>query len=238
MSKKIDVTQIPRVMRTNNWHIGADLLENWFSRSANSDSYAGTPDTTTLKMDDWVLKFPRAKRVYDNMFAQKIWLNEKAQPVIIKMLKEKGKLGYERVSYGDFSLAVPEIDEDYIQYRRVGSVFWDPTDDLFAALGRLTLRMAIKGFVTPMPKGSHAIHIEEVGVYVRDSYDFNGLQHLGYWDIDKNYGGRNFFKGTKVKNADFREWRNRQGKGGDYIVYSDLKVTQLANGGDVFQTLA
>jgi len=234
---KVDITQIPRVMRVHHWNVGADLLEKWFENPINSDPYAGTPDTSTLKMDNWVLTFPRVKHIYDKMFADKIWLNEKAQPVIVKMLKEQGKLGPNPTEFGDFSKPLPEIDKDYMQYRRVGSVFWDPMDDLFAALGRLTLRMGIKGFVQPLTKGGHTIHIREIGVYVRDSYDFNGPQHLGYWNIAKNYGGRNFFRGTKVRNADFREWQARNKKGGDFLVFSDIKVTQLAGEGDVFETL-
>ena len=232
---QVYLTQIPRVMRANHWEVAAQLMEKWFNDPANSDPFVGIPDTTTLKMDSWVLSFKRVRRIYEKMLSKKIWLNKKAQPVIVHQLKKQGKLGPQKTEFGDFYRPVPLIDKEYIQYRKVGRL-WNPTDDLFAALGRLTLRMAIKGVVTPTATGGHAIHIKKVGIYVRDSYDFNGPQHLGYWNLAKNYGGKNFFRGTKVKNADFREWRTQQGRGGDYLVFSDIKIIQLEGGGDVFET--
>jgi hypothetical protein len=227
----VDITQIPRVMRVNDWIIAADLLEQWFNNPANDNV---PPDTTTIKMDDWVLQFQRVKRVYEQMLSQKIWLNHKAQAVIVKMLQQHGKLTNTETEFGDFTKPVPQINDDYIQYRTVGSI-WDPTDDLFASLGRLTLRMAIKGSVKPTSTG-HKIFIKELGIYTRDSFDFNGPQHLGYWNIDNNYGGKNFFRGIKVKNADFREWSKQNNRGGDYLVFSDLKTIKLEGEGDVFET--
>jgi len=227
----VDITQIPHVMRANDWIIAANLLEQWFNNPANDNIL---PNTTTVKMDDWVLQFRRVRRVYEQMLSQKIWLNHKAQAVIVKMLQQQGKLTNTETEFGDFTKPVPLINDDYIQYRSIGSI-WDPTDDLFASLGRLTLRIAIKGVVKPIPTG-HAICIQELGIYSRDSFDFKGPQHLGYWNINNNYGGKNFFRGTKVRNADFREWSKQHNRGGNYLVFSDLKIIQLKNEGDVFET--
>jgi len=62
------------------------------------------------------------------------------------------------------------------------------------------------------------VTITEVGVYVRDSFDFNDhSQFLGFW------GHRD----TPVNNATFREWRTKFSKGGDYEVFSDIKRVKL-----------
>lgn len=99
---------------------------------------------------------------------------------------------------------------------------FDPLDDMLAALGRFNLRMAVSGYVK-----EKCAFIASVGVYVRDSYDFVGDQSLGYWNSQTNYAGKNFLRGDKVSNASFREYTAKTGKGADFLVYSDIKVTRL-----------
>lgn len=84
-------------------------------------------------------------------------------------------------------------------------VFGDDGSDLVVAAGS----------VAPAPLTSqHRVTITEVGVYIRDSYDFNGDQFLGYWDdSDDSVSMTNPLSGTKVSNADFRSWRGRTEEG-------------------------
>ena len=65
--------------------------------------------------------------------------------------------------------------------------------------------------------------IEKIGIYLRDSYDFRGKQSLGYWNEKTNYGGKNPFKGDKIRNVDFRAYKI----GADFIIFSDVKVITL-----------
>jgi len=254
-AKKFDIRKIPGIMSANGWHIGAQLMYGWFGRPANDDPLKGITDTMTIKMDTWVLTFERAKSVYDQIFADKIYANPAAQREIAKMLKRKGLLDAikkarilkdkakkdktledkdladaVKSNFGDFSRPVPEIDADYINERAVGSI-WDPLDDMYAALGKFNLRVAVKGFIKLSPDPStltYVVNISEVGVYLRDSYDFNGDQSLGYWNASTNYGGGNPFKGTPVANSDFRDWRTANKKGGDFLVFSDLKIVKIS----------
>jgi hypothetical protein len=39
----------------------------------------------------------------------------------------------------------------------------------------------------------------------------------------------NPLSGTHVSNADFRRWREQNQKGGDFMIFSDLKVIKLAS---------
>ena len=96
------------------------------------------------------------------------------------------------------------------------------SNDMDAALGKFNLRMAVSGYV----KGKCAF-VTSLGVYVRDRYDFVGNQSLGYWNSSTKYAGGNFLKGDKVTNESFREHASKTGRGADFLVYSDIKITTL-----------
>ena len=57
----------------------------------------------------------------------------------------------------------------------------DPVDDMLAALGRFKFRVAVAGEA----KGD-CVELKAVGVYVQDSYDFDGVQFLGVWNSSNN----------------------------------------------------
>jgi hypothetical protein len=88
------------------------------------------------------------------------------------------------------------------------------------------------------------VTISHVGVYARDSFDFNGNQFLGIWDVDAEkmvlkmpvfttqlyassidpdcrYQPKMGY--TMVGNRDFRQYRDVVKNGLDFIMYSDVK---------------
>ncbi|MBR3924170.1 MAG: hypothetical protein IKJ45_13715, partial [Kiritimatiellae bacterium] len=211
----IVVTDIPGIMDANKWPVGAALMRHWLSLDATKPTI---PNETIVKMD-WVLGFERAKTVYDKIFSEKQYVNQAARREIVSMIKRtlKGAEG----QFCPLNRPTSQVEADYINTRQVGSMF-DSLDDMMAALGRFNLRIAVSGYV----KGKCAF-VTSVGVYVRDSYDFVGDQSLGYWNNHTNYAGRNFFRGDKVSNASFREHAKKTGKGADFLVYSDIKITTL-----------
>jgi hypothetical protein len=104
----------------------------------------------------------------------------------------------------------------------------DPLDDLAASLGRFTFRIVVAGRVEPDPgTGGFRTLITDVGVHVRDSYDFNGSQDLGCWNVCTNNVGRVFCGGVTVNNTDFQAWRRANGRGRDIKVLSDVLSTHL-----------
>jgi Family of unknown function (DUF6402) len=238
----IDLLTLPRIMRNQSppWMVAATLMEEWFAAPANDDSLKGTPDTTSIKMDDWVLKFARAKKVYDQMLADRIYANGPGQREIRKMLDRKGllnnKVQRKQDTFGDFTQPVSNIDADYINERPVSNTWWekatDPMDDMYGALGAFNLRVAVSGVVAHEATKAGTVHrvsIAKVGVYVRDSYDFGGDQPLGWWDPTFNRIERYHIDPLAyfVSNRDFRDWRKSHNKGGDFLVFSNLKVTTL-----------
>ena len=223
--KPIDLTKIPKVMGSKGWTNGAALLREWFSNPASG----GVPDTTTITMN-WVLGYSKAKEVYNSIFSERIYINRAAQVEILKVLKRKT---VDKGGSFDFSTPLPALDYDYINFKPVPSAgFMDSFDDLVAALGAFVFHVVVGGKVedTGANNGQdrYKASIIDVGVYVRDSFDFNGDQPLGCWNVCTDEVGKIFCGGGEhVSNSDFREWRSRSSKGGDFKVYSDVKTTKL-----------
>lgn len=218
----MNIKNIPRIMRANRMPIGAKLMDGWFMRPTATAPKYGTVDTTTVTMN-WALGFLRAKAVYDGIVNGKVWVNNAAQRVIEKKLKEKGLLGPMPQNFGDLSKSPPLLDAEQINQRAVGmSGMTESLDDMDAALGNFVFQVVAAGTVSPKGSG-HLVEIKEVGVYIRDSYDFNGDQYLGCWDESDDTVSRNPLAfGDTVDNSDFRDWRTANGMGGDYMIYSDL----------------
>lgn len=225
-----DITSIPKIMRHHRWDNGARLMDLWFSRaSAVAPSY-GSPDTQTIRMNSWVLTFPRAKAVYDQIMRERIWANTAAQRQIAVMLRRNGLLRsqLQSLEFGNLATSISILDKDYVNQRVVNFGLSD-MDDMTAALGNFAFRVVVSGGITPKPGSSrYIVTISEVGVYLRDSYDFNGTQFLGFWDDKKNSVSMlNPIAGFPVTNDDFRSWRINIGKGGDFLIFSDLLRIKL-----------
>jgi hypothetical protein len=244
-----NLTAIPRIMRTMNWMNGARLLEIWFSRSSTTRPVYSAPYTTTIRMDSWALTFGRARQVYDRLLLERIWSNQPAKLVVARMLRRKGLLSTQEVSFGRLSDPVPVQDADYVNERGAGTA--TSFDDLTAALGKFLFRVVVAGTVVPVPAAQGSaprtaafrVRVTEVGVYIRDSFDFEGNQSPGCWSDAQpprfspiltpafGPGGGAVFMPqmilTSVGNRDFREWRQRNGRGGDFLVFSDMKRLRL-----------
>lgn len=223
----ITLTNIPRIMRANRMPIGAAVMESWFLRPTATKPAYGTTDTTTVKMS-WVLGFKRAKAVYDGIVSGKIWANYAAQKVIEERLKTKGLLTSVPQNFGNLSAPAPTLDAEQVNQRVVGmSDMTQSLDDMDAALGNFVLQVVVAGTVSPKGTG-HQVDIKEVGIFVRDSYDFEGRQYLGTWDDTTNSVSRNpLSSGDTVWNSDFRDWRTTNGMGGDYMIFSDVQKITL-----------
>ncbi len=147
----LDITTIPKIMRSKGWLNGARLMETWFSRPRAVAPGYGLPDTTTIRMA-WVLTFPRARQVYDQLMRERIWANAPAQQETALMLRRNGFLGSGPRAFGTLGMAVSLQDRDYINLRAVSFGLLD-LDDLSAALGNFAFRVLVAGSVAPAPGG-------------------------------------------------------------------------------------
>lgn len=226
----IDVKKIPAIMRHHGWNGGATLLDTWFSRSASTAPSYSTPNM--LVTMDSVLKFKRAKDVYDKAVAETVWVNAAARTQLTTRLKAAGMTGKSGARFGDLSKTAQEVDRNYVNFRAVGT--GNTLDDLTATLGNFTFHFAVECNVdtkSASAPGRTRVEVTKAGIYIVDSFDFNDPpnedQFLGYWDPDDNSVSYwNVLSGESVHNSDFRNHRTRTGMGGDFMVYSDIKVIE------------
>jgi hypothetical protein len=81
----------------------------------------------------------------------------------------------------------------------------------------------------------YQVSIEAVGIYLWDSYDFNGDQELGWWNQSGVTRVPDPIRYDRVTNEDFRNWRSHNQNGGDFHIYSDVRTTRR-NPPDTFVT--
>jgi len=223
----ITLTNIPRIMRHHGWANGARLLETWFNNPVTTAPVYGPPETSTIRMDTWLLTFPRARRVYEQMIRERVWANDAARMQLRTVLARTRILG-STGTYDPLPLPTPDVDPLAINFRAVSFGF-NELDDLSAALGNFVFKVAVAGDLARTSAGRTQLTVRHIGLFIRDSFDFNGTQFLGYWDdTDNSVSTKNPFSGTGVWNSDFRTWRTRNRRGGDFLVFSDVKRLTLS----------
>ncbi len=244
----LTLTNIPRIMTARGWVKGAALMNRWFRGGPSTAPKYSVADTSTIRMS-WILGFTRAKAVYDALVTDQIWANPAAQKEIARMLRKKSLLAPGAAKpFGNLADATENQHKDYVNFRAFtdggysgsyyggyyGSYYGysgyssDVMDDLTAALGRFVFHAVVAGDVKANPATtgpvSYQVTIREVGIYVRDTYDFNGWQPLGFWDdSDNSVSSVNFFSGTYVSNESFRDWRTANSRGGDFEIFTDVQ---------------
>lgn len=173
--------------------------------------------------------------------------------LLIKRLDQLGAVDLENMSLKnanfDFSdRSAIQLDETtQFNLRTVSTSKWDQAtddlDDVYGAMGGFAIKLAATKISTVVQKGAQStIFIDEVGMYLRDTYDFNnkgGDQFLGYWNYDGVLsskaaslagvalsaktlywlGGKYF----RVTNNSYNEWREKCGKGGDFLIFSTVR---------------
>jgi hypothetical protein len=154
-------------------------------------------------------------------------------------------------SYLDYSDKTAIELEDISQFNliRFGAKDWekatDALDDVYGALGTFVVKVAATKFRTIQnDHGFPAIEIEQVGLYVRDTYDFLNAgddQLLGYWAPEgvTRPGPIDYFAEPaliekagveyhKVTNGHFNKYRQVNGKGGDMMIYTTVKLYDVS----------
>jgi probable HAF family extracellular repeat protein len=239
------VGRVEAIMRHNNWLNGAQFQKRWKESAPGSAPDYALTDIDTIKMDTFVLKveFERAITAYNEILANLRSNKKGQQDAITKLLTMKGFLDGQEHDFGDLENDTRhKLDEDHVQSiivdRKGRGDFPNggQADDMLAALATFELKAAVSGTVKPEPGGQKLqVQIKEAGIFVEDSFDFEDSntfwsQPLGCWDPVNNTVSENFAltcKGTALDNADYREWRDHHGKGGDFKVYSDVKREPL-----------
>ncbi|MEJ8821799.1 DUF6402 family protein [Variovorax humicola] len=198
-----DIQDVPDVMDKTKRPMSARMMRHWFAGASN---YSRTPEDVTNAIDhngkpfplsmidqsilrlDWVLGFPRAKKVYEELVGKSIY-KEKAEQKLREALRRFFRNGLPTLPYradattacgGDvhrlhpaFQFQRGPVDEGWsdkaaLLAKEKFGIAMAP-DDLTGALGSFSIYAAIGDFV--VDRGGTAT-VESVYVYVRDSYSF------------------------------------------------------------------
>ena len=224
---------VPKTMRKKGWIVAAQLIEKWLNGPATVISDAaregkipastyGYYSTGVVTMQ-WLQSFPRGR---EGLTLLKASISSDKAKVSILSKVQKNNPGVILNSSSTFKIdnslldVVALHDSWQYQYVSLGSVR-DDLDGLTAALGRYSIMAAIRK--ADVHKG--VIHVTEVGIYIRDVFDFSGWQPLGCWtdtDVHATSGPEPYC--TPMSNDKFEEYRIVNGKGQDFIIFSDILV--------------
>lgn len=281
------LSDIPATMRKKGWTVASKLMERWFGNPAwemsldqKRDRFGTLDiqrtseqiDTTTVTMA-WLLQvqFQRARAMRDQFIygagapnGTPLWRNQEALGFIAQRLRRDGKFTNAIEQFGK-GLSTPLLSHHCLLNERVAGSLTDPLDDLYGALGFYAMRVAGAGYIEPLKdsKGKiikHRVHLEKVGLFVRDTYDFIGSQGLGLWNFNDVQKGTGYFnpdvkldqncnavdekdanKAVRreeeryfdVENADFQSYRTKFSKGGDFVIYSDVQWNDVTFSWDI-----
>lgn len=239
--RDFQLIEIPDVMVGMNAGVGARLMKRWFNspsfvlpsswRSGRTDFRAVSRknlDTSILKMS-WVTGFARTRTALSLLELHRTNTPAGARE-LKRVLMRSNLLTNKQCAIGTATDVVTLHETAHFNMIRIG--FGNSTDALDCALGGFTLHMAASGSVKPLSRRrdsfSHQVEISALHFYVRDNYDFTADDEpLGHWARD---GATTLYSPGKVfvENRSFRDWRKRHGRGGDFVVFSDVMTKPLA----------
>jgi hypothetical protein len=184
------------------WKESAALMRRWFAnplykmpdqiRGGKGIDYRILPaaqiDDQIIKMS-WLLGFPRIKAVFDELYLY--WASAAGMGELkSKLLSSGWQLG-QTMSLGHGLNRALDLDMVcQVNSRGIGA-YADTFDNLFGAIFKATLKLAVVGTAHyDTARRRNYFKVEQIGIYLRDTYDFNadwrdGLIGLGVWSQDR-----------------------------------------------------
>lgn len=256
----LPLTKVPVAMRRMGWHTSAALMQRWFDSPGwempeawkTNDGQPAPLGLSNAHCDESIVKMSWAMGYERCQAAVKEAESRLTTPNAVKrlrdLLREFGWKEGDVVSLGSISHSAREMDAfAQLNFTTFGGTE-DPLDDMYGALGAATLKVGVVGqtFTKQDPetgKIRNYFKVEYAGFYIRDNYDFNGIQFLGIWTEDKVLtknemfraaipSGQSIYKWANdefalVQNYNFRGYRSKTSMGGDYVIYSDILWRKL-----------
>ncbi|KPX76661.1 MULTISPECIES: DUF6402 family protein [Pseudomonas syringae group] len=253
--ENLALSRIPGAMRNMGWDTAAELMQRWFDspawempaewkvRETQPDPMSLSPaqcDESIVKME-WAMQFERCRQAVEEAESRLNTVN--AVKRLKDLLKEAGWSDHIECRLGSSMMSARQMDAcSQVNFAEFGSA-WNALDDMYGALGFATLKIGVTGKtfsreISATQQRKHYFQIEHMGFYIRDHYDFNGLQYLGTWTEDRVltkaetiitlHPHGNLIVRLKdgpfaaITNADFQRYRAKKLKGGDFMIYSDI----------------
>jgi hypothetical protein len=246
-----DVAGIMRAFGAKNgnpeWDKPATLQEIWFGHAAHVASpvapdifdytLVAWPAKTGITID-WLLRPDvdsngRAKMPFGMLQAMVLEPDGEVRPKIKDQVIQLFESTDENaVELGKVSWT-PDMDVKAFHAQRVGfvSVQTDPVatpiDPLLGSLGSFNFYAVPVGSARKGADGVVKVDIREFLLYALDSFDFIGVQVLGFFKQPDEISRSPFDGGTLITNAGYNAWRSANQKGGDFLVMTDARTAHL-----------
>lgn len=248
--RPFSVIDIPDVMEYKlGWPKSAEVMRKWFSLPgrAMTDNekegdvrYVDSHTDRTMFSWKWLELFERVRKAKEFLLSDKVLWSKASRKVLRSKAQEHSHSLTNKI-IDNSALIIPELHDRWqFQYSKVGYEL-GAVDDLYGSLGNFALYAAIQKAHLYEEGGQSYLRVTEIAIYMRDTFDFIGVQYLGHWD----HGGMgiNVIGGAfnmrewqwrlpawnpklgiveAFGNQDFRKYREACGKGGDLLLFSDI----------------
>ena len=208
------------------WHYLRDMFYKWLAGEAN-DVPQNNPNPFWVDID-WVLSyFPEEFLSVNFPNAAK---NEKAIISLNNILAREGYFEKRNKEFDFINSPWQEWEKYYYQRFDVEERHLVEIG-IIAALETFTFRFLSKGKIEYLDENKYKIIVEQVAVFVHDVFNFEGkgtlfFDYLGYWSCEeKDVSGvpkNNRYEA--MNNAKFREFREYNKIGNDFLVLSHPKI--------------
>jgi hypothetical protein len=252
----VNLDDIPGAMDSMGWKVSARMMRRWFAtkpawvmpqewRSGKDVDYLSLSPSQVedqiIKMK-WVLEFDRVVPVFEDLCQN--WNSRLGLDQLKVKLETAGWKSGKTVEIGQGTKAAKILDMVCQVNSRTFGEYADTFDDLYDAVFKATLKLGVVGKASrSLFSKRDVFEIEKIGVYVRDTYDFNAgwfedsFAGLGVWSKKRLLSKQELiaYKATSLpslahafpgfvpaRNADFRRWQRKRDDGGDFFVFSDV----------------
>lgn len=207
------------------WFYLRDMFYKWLSGNANTDAKSN-PNPFWVDID-WVLDFFIAETIW-NTYIPLYVVNEHAIESLISILTRNEYLTKQNKEFDFINTPWQMWQPYYHQHIALNGVIGGLLSGLYAALGEFTIRFLTKGQIEYLGNSQYKLIINQVAGFVYDLFNFEGDQGFGYWsckkkqiNIDKDKYDDTF---KEISNAKFREFREHNELGNDFLVLSQPKI--------------
>ncbi|HEX8563512.1 MAG TPA: DUF6402 family protein [Flavobacterium sp.] len=247
------VILIPKIMKKFKWTTSVELQEEWFTHQANNYPWESKPRLSFFSFKDWALSFNRIQELYKNN--KDVWKSANSIASLKNEIRKMVKDGYavmptrlnklasfgppfgdgtlvehsifpEELDHKRTKIRVPLFDKYYFSSfeHREGKLSPE-LDDFYGAIANCSIRFTACGILEYVDDQTIMVTITELGVYIRDGFDFVGSQSLGYWSYKEGAVTTNMLSNGSyvgISNGNYRSYRSVTGMGQDFYTYSAI----------------
>jgi uncharacterized Zn-binding protein involved in type VI secretion len=223
---------------SESWEELSRLLNIWLTGNeyivTNAYVENGAAPIENLALDwNWYLSFQRTRNKYEELVGGA--LSQAGRELLIKRLQKFPSYNQRQDFDFDFSKFPPnEWQQWYINSKKVEKSPEYGVDGINIVLSSHMLKVLPSGAIHFSSDGSKTIIVNKLFVYIQDLFNFEDdflFDTLGLWSkkekdfkhIDIILNPLNFVLYYNLTNTKFNEFREKYGRGQDFILHSELR---------------